>query len=147
MIYLSRLGAVCTAASIFGQAAGGLLGSINCRVPLYTSACLSGVALLLTIFCAKESNPKVIAKHRKGNAVDNIEQKQSPSTSTAITDIENKSIPMTEAKHAGPVFRVSILMVICFLHEFCMNFSTAGYASRFSIYISEKFNMTTFVLS
>ena len=146
VIYLSRLDALRFAASMVGQAMGGLLGNINCRTPLYVSALLSAIALLLTIFGAKESNPRIIAK-RKEKSKDARIKTTSSSDQDSTTVVTVANIPKEEKDKPNPVFKLTSLMVVCFIYEFFVNFTTAGCGSRFSIYVADKYSMTTGVLS
>ena len=45
------------------------------------------------------------------------------------------------------VFKITSLMVFCFIYEFCVRFAQAGYNSRYSIYIANKFNINSVTLS
>ena len=60
--------------------------------------------------------------------------------------IENSE---SDNKDNQPVaeFHLTSLMILCLLIEFCRNFSVGGLSSRYSLYISEKFDMTTLILS
>ena len=51
-----------------------------------------------------------------------------------------------EAKsHPRP--KVTKLMVLCFIHEFCLRWTNMAYNSRYSIYITDRWNVSSSVFS
>ena len=154
VIYLSRMDAVITVACVIGQAAGGVLGMNNCRVPLYVSAGLSAIAMLVAIVGAKESNPKILAKRQHSKQTSESSTESKPSSETEVemktqTGAEVSKAPVADVEANKPVstFHITTLSIICFIYTLCFSFSTAGYQSRYCLYITEKFSMSTFTLS
>ena len=150
--------AVITVACVIGQAAGGVLGMNNCRVPLYVSACLSAIAMFVAIVGAKESNPKILAKRQSDKQTAEPSTKLESNTEVksetmANTETENEmktsqsSVVDVELNKHTPAFHMTELSIICFFYTLCFSFSTAGYQSRYCLYITEKFSMSTFTLS
>ena len=150
--------AVITVACVIGQAAGGVLGMNNCRVPLYVSACLSAIAMLVAIFGAKESNPKIVAKRQRSKQTSESSTKSKPTSENEVemktqtetqTGGEVSKEPAVDVEANKPVstFHITTLSIICFIYTLCFSFSTAGYQSRYCLYITEKFSMSTFTLS
>ena len=69
---------------------------------------------------------------------------KSTETSTEVKSAETKA--STESKsHPRP--KVTKLMVLCFIHEFCLRWTNMAYNSRYSIYITDRWNVSSSVFS
>ena len=90
----------------------------------FVASSCAGTALIVAIFFLKETNPKLV--HH--------------SSSTPSTD-------STTNPTSQPHLHVTSLMIICFIYEFCVRFSQAGYNSRYGIYVTNKFGINSVVFS
>ena len=149
--------------------------------PSFVSATASGIALLLGIFLLQESNPRVLARKgvkdvvngkvagdagvESGDANQAIDNKSSKATQTNDTkngdtiqnDTKNgdtiqndtKNGDTKQTKPSRP--RVTKLMLLCFLHEFCIRWVAMAYNSRYNsrynIYITDRWNVPSTVFS
>lgn len=131
--------------------------------PSFVSATASGIALLLGIFLLQESNPRVLA--RKG--VKEVEIKDvvngkvagdagvesgdagvKSGEATQTTDTKNSKATQNDTKQTKPSRpRVTKLMLLCFLHEFCIRWVAMAYNSRYNIYITDRWNVSSTVFS
>ena len=84
------------------------------------------------MFLLQETNPRVLAKREK-----KATEEASPQPSTQ---------PSKETKsHPRP--KVTKLMVLCFIHEFCLRWTNMAYNSRYSIYITDRWHVSSSVFS
>ena len=135
--------------------------------PSFVSATASGIALLLGIFLLQESNPRVLA--RKGvkdvvngkvagdagvesgdtnQAIDNKSSKATQTNDTKNGDTIQNDTKNGDTKQTKPSRpRVTKLMLLCFLHEFCIRWVAMAYNSRYNIYITDRWNVSSTVFS
>ena len=141
--------------------------------PSFVSATASGIALLLGIFLLQESNPRVLARKgvkdvvngkvagdagvesgdagvKSGEATQTTDTKSGEATQndtkngdTIQNDTKNGDTKQT--KPSRP--RVTKLMLLCFLHEFCIRWVAMAYNSRYNIYITDRWNVPSTVFS
>ena len=139
----------------------------------FVSAGASGIALLLAIFLLQESNPRVLAKRgvkdvelvevesgegvhvmeaKGGNSV-NAANASAADASTADatptkatpTNATNPADDTTSTKPSRP--KITKLMILCFVHEFCIRWTAMAYNSRYNIYITDRWNVSSSVFS
>ena len=66
-----------------------------------------------------------------------------------IEDKEDKEKEMKEERNKSKKetkpgkLHITQLMVICFIYEFCVRFAQGGYNSRYGIYVTRKFGITS----
>ncbi|KNB43926.1 MFS transporter [Blastocystis sp. subtype 4] len=118
--YLTRLEGCISAAYIIGPAVGGVLAQVNYHFPMYVAGVISGIAMVIALFILKESHPGLILILEK--------QKKEP----------KKSIVKP---------RITLLMLSCFVSEFCIRWAASAYDSRYGIYLSDKFEIKSFTYS
>ena len=109
----------------------------------FVSAAASGIALLLGIFLLQETNPRVLAK-REAKEVEVISTEVK---STEVKSTETKSETKSEEAKSHPRPKVTKLMVLCFVHEFCLRWTNMAYNSRYTIYITDRWNVSSSVFS
>lgn len=86
-----------------------------------------------------------------GDANQAIDIKSSKATQTNDTKngetIQNdtKNNDTKQTKPSRP--RVTKLMLLCFLHEFCIRWVAMAYNSRYNIYITDRWNVPSTVFS
>ena len=85
---------------------------------------VSGVSLLFALFFLKESNPVILAKQR-GEKVEQKKEEKKPKVKVHIT----------------------LTMILCFIYEFCVRWDLNTFNSRYGIYMSDKFGMSSSVFS
>ena len=126
--------------------------------PSFVSATASGIALLLGIFLLQESNPRVLA--RKGvkdvvngkvagdAGVESGDAGVKSGEATQTTDTKSGEATQNDTKQTKPSRpRVTKLMLLCFLHEFCIRWVAMAYNSRYNIYITDRWNVSSTVFS
>ena len=84
---------------------------------------VSGAALLFALFFLKESNPVILAKQRG----EKVEQKKEEKPKVKV--------------------HITLTMVLCFIYEFCVRWDLNTFNSRYGIYMSDKFGMSSSVFS
>ncbi|KAK8802724.1 hypothetical protein WA171_006398, partial [Blastocystis sp. BT1] len=127
--YLTRLEGCISAAYIIGPAVGGVLAQVNYHFPMYVAGVISGIAMVIALFILKESHPGLVDEEgnpRRGKT--EKKQKKEP----------KKSIVKP---------RITLLMLSCFVSEFCIRWAASAYDSRYGIYLSDKFEIKSFTYS
>ena len=115
--------------------------------PSFVSATASGIALLLGIFLLQESNLRVLA--RKGvKDVENGEVAGDAGVESGDAGVKSGEATQNDTKQTKPSRpRVTKLMLLCFLHEFCIRWVAMAYNSRYNIYITDRWNVPSTVFS
>lgn len=81
-----------------------------------------------------------------GDANQAIDNKSSKATQT--NDTKNGDTIQNDTKQTKPSRpRVTKLMLLCFLHEFCIRWVAMAYNSRYNIYITDRWNVSSTVFS
>ena len=78
------------------------------------------------------------AKTTDANAID------SKPTDAKPTDAKTTE-ETTPAKLSRP--KITKLMILCFVHEFCIRWTAMAYNSRYNIYITDRWNVSSLVFS
>lgn len=67
---------------------------------------------------------------------------------TQTTDTKSGEATQNDTKQTKPSRpRVTKLMLFCFLHEFCIRWVAMAYNSRYNIYITDRWNVSSTVFS
>ena len=81
-----------------------------------------------------------------GDANQAIDIKSSKATQT--TDTKNGDTIQNDTKQTKQSRpRVTKLMLLCFLHEFCIRWVAMAYNSRYNIYITDRWNVSSTIFS
>ena len=114
----------------------------------------AGVALILGLFILEESNPYILEKRKmkKSGVVTSNQSKEGDGTTAVISEDREEQKEVKEVKveadtnkkeKTSGTFHITQLMVICFIYEFCVRFAQGGYNSRYGIYVTRKFGITS----
>lgn len=129
----------------------------------FVASSCAGLALVLALFILEESNPSVLEKRRmKKNAmvskVEGNAGKGEEMTTTTPGKLEG-GIEEEKEKEKEEVVVVAVietkpaklhftqLMIISFIYEFCVRFAQGGYNSRYGIYVTRKFGISSDIFS
>ena len=109
------------------------------------------------LFILEESNPSILEKRemKKSGKVKNDQSEEVEQTTTVINengeeqteqqdvkDVKDDTDSNKREKTPGKL-HITQLMVICFIYEFCVRFAQGGYNSRYGIYVTRKFGITS----
>ena len=128
---MARLAATNSIAYVLGPAVSAALIAVNLRFPFFVSGAISGIAFILSFFL-KESNMAYLQRKQQ--------QQHSTTTSASVSVPEESSSSVASAServHFKPI------MPFCFFLEFCTSWTSGCYNSRYAIYLSDKFGVTT----
>ena len=131
-VFMARVSAANSGAYVLGPAVSAALILVNLRFPFFVAGAISGIAFILSFFFLKESNMAYLQR----------KQQQQHSTATATSasvsvSKESSSSVASERVHFKPI------MPFCFFLEFCTSWTSGCYNSRYAIYLSDKFGVTT----
>ena len=129
---MARLAATNSIAYVLGPAVSAALIAVNLRFPFFVSGAISGIAFILSFFFLKESNMAYLQRKQQ--------QQHSTTTSASVSVPEESSSSVASAServHFKPI------MPFCFFLEFCTSWTSGCYNSRYAIYLSDKFGVTT----
>lgn len=131
-------------------------------IPRFVASACAGLALLLALFILEESNPSVLEKRRmKKNAKASKVEGNAGKGEEMTTATPEKSEDVVEEKKAEEVvveaeavtetkpatLHFTQLMIISFIYEFCVRFAQGGYNSRYGIYVTRKFGISSDIFS
>lgn len=143
--YLSRLDACVSFAFIVGPTLGGFLAQVNNHFPMYIAGVISGIAMIVALIFLKESNPKVLKqmeeKAKKSKSGDG-KASQEDSEVKAIVENRAEEKPKPKAK-----VRVTKTMILCLTFEFCIKWTINAFASRYGIYLNDKWGVSSLAYS
>ena len=160
--YLSRLDACISFAYIVGPGIGGVLAQVNNHFPMYVAGVVSGIAMIVAMIFLEESNPKVLkqrelkAKKAKKNEVINGEVRKGDietdaKVETKVDEQQEQGRQEEEEKEDQPKpkarVRVTSTMALCFIYEFCIRWALNAFDSRYGIYLTDKWNMSSIAYS
>ena len=132
-MFMARLAATNSIAYVLGPAVSAALIAVNLRFPFFVAGAISGIAFILSFFFLKESNMAYLQRkqqqHSTATSASVSVSKESPSSSS--------SSATSERVHFKPI------MPFCFFLEFCTSWTSGCYNSRYAIYLSDKFGVTT----
>ena len=129
-MFMARLAATNSIAYVLGPAVSAALIAVNLRFPFFVAGAISGIAFILSFFFLKESNMAYLQRKQ---------QKHSTATSASV------SVPKESHSAASASERVHFkpIMPFCFFLEFCTSWTSGCCNSRYAIYLSDKFGVTT----
>ena len=131
--YLSRLDACISVAYIVGPAIGGVLAQVNNRFPMYVAGVVSGVAMIVALIFLKESNPKVLKRW---------EEKKN--RKKGIADESKVAVPETKPLKKPKIHvKITPIMILCFIFEFCIRWTLNAYDSRYGIFLTDKWDISS----
>ena len=149
--YLSRLDACISFGYIIGPAIGGILVQVNNHFPMYVAGVVSGIAMIVAMIFLEESNPKVLKqREKKAKRIEMTNDKENKG------DVENdakvhEQQPEQEEKEEQPKPKAKVgvtsTMALCFIYEFCIRWALNAFDSRYGIYVSDKWGMSSIAYS
>ena len=157
--YLSRLDACISFAYIVGPGIGGVLAQVNNHFPMYVAGVVSGIAMIVAMIFLEESNPKVLKqrelKAKKNEVTNDKENKGDIETDakveTKVDEQQEQGRQEEEEKEDQPKskarVRVTSTMALCFIYEFCIRWALNAFDSRYGIYLTDKWNMSSIAYS
>lgn len=131
--YLSRLDACISVAYIVGPAIGGVLAQVNNRFPMYVAGVVSGLAMIVALIFLKESNPKVLKRWEERK---NRTKGVNTESKTAVPETKPLKKPRIRVK-------ITPIMILCFIFEFCIRWTLNAYDSRYGIFLTDKWNISS----
>ena len=144
-------------AYIVGPGIGGILAQVNNHFPMYVAGVVSGIAMIVALIFLEESNPKVLKqkalKSKKSKKVEMIngEVHKGDIETEAKVDTKVDEQQEQEGKEEQPKpkakIRVTSTMVLCFIFEFCIRWSLNAFDSRYGIYVTDKWGMSSITYS
>ena len=131
-VFMARVSAANSGAYVLGPAVSAALILVNLRFPFFVAGAISGIAFILSFFFLKESNMAYLQR----------KQQQQHSTATATSasvsvSKESSSSVASERVHFKPI------LPFCLFLEFCTSWTCGCYNSRYAIYLSDKFGVST----
>ena len=140
-------------AYIIGPAIGGILAQVNNHFPMYVAGVVSGIAMIVALIFLEESNPKILKqkalkskkskKSKKSEVEGSIEASKEDIETVAKVETKEKSPkPKSEMK-----VRVTSTMVLCFIVEFCNKWVISAFDSRYGIYVTDKWGVSSIAYS
>ena len=152
--YLSRLDACISFAFIIGPAIGGILAQVNNHFPMYVAGVVSGIAMIVALIFLEESNPKILkqkALKSKKSKKSEVEGSSEDIETKAKVDTKVDEQQEQEGKEEQPKpkakIRVTSTMVLCFIFEFCIRWTLNAFDSRYGIYVTDKWGMSSITYS
>ena len=130
---MARLAATNSIAFVLGPAVSAALIAVNLRFPFFVSGAISGIAFILSFFL-KESNMAYLQRKQ---------QQHSTTTSASVSVAKESHSTSSSVASASERVHFKPIMPFCFFLEFCTSWTGGCYNSRYAIYLSDKFGVTT----
>ena len=141
-MFMARLAATNSIAYVLGPAVSAALISVNLRFPFFVAGAVSGIAFILSFFFLKESNMAYLQrKQRKQQQQHSAAGSTATSTSASVS--VSKESHSSSSSSASERVHFKPIMPFCFFLEFCTSWTSGCYNSRYAIYLSDKFGVTT----
>ena len=120
----------------------------------YAAGAVSGIAMISALIWLRESHPLLVDE--EGNQIRRrVVQPKEISTDNGRkcelinhfiyclvhNDLEKKVVV------SPPRPRITSLMIMCFINEFCVKWSLNAFESRYGIYVSDRWNVSSPVFS
>lgn len=106
--------------------------------------------MIIAFIWLKESHPLLVDENgtKIRNKVEKVEKHTSEGRLCARYERDLMSVWLRVGKKTERVRpRVTALMLMCFINEFCVRWSINAFESRYGIYISDRWNVTSPVFS
>ena len=155
--YLSRLDACISFAFIVGPAIGGILAQVNNHFPMYVAGIVSGIAMIVALIFLKESNPKILkerelkAKKAKQNEMEGSKVNKGDAETAAVVEVKADEQQEQERKEEQPKTKSRVkftsTMALCFIFEFCIRWTLNAFDSRYGIYVTDKWGVSSIAYS
>lgn len=143
---MSRLDACGSFSFIVGPALGGVLAQVSNHFPMYIAGIISGVAMIIAFIFLKESNPRIIKDKIAKKKKEKGETSNSAlDTDKVILDLQEKAVkekPITKTK-----VRITSTMILCLVFEFSIRWTINAFASRYGIYLNDKWGVNSIAYS
>ena len=137
---MARLAATNSIAYVLGPAVSAALISVSLRFPFFVAGGVSGIAFFLSFFFLKESNTAyLLRKQHLASSPSDAATSDSSSASASISKKKAIVSAPSEKVHFKPI------MPFCFFLEFCTSWTSGCCNSRYAIYLSDKFGVSTTV--
>ena len=141
-MFMARLAATNSIAFVLGPAVSAALISVNLRFPFFVAGAVSGIAFILSFFFLKESNMAYLQrKQRKQQQQHSATGSTATSTSASVS--VSKESHSSSSSSASERVHFKPIMPFCFFLEFCTSWTSGCCNSRYAIYLSDKFGVTT----
>ena len=141
-IFMARVSAANSGAYVLGPAVSAGLILVNLRFPFFVAGAVSGIAFFLSFFFLKESNMAYLQrKQRKQQQQHSATGSTATSTSASVS--VSKESHSSSSSSASERVHFKPIMPFCFFLEFCTSWTSGCCNSRYAIYLSDKFGVTT----
>ena len=149
---MSRLDACGSFSFIVGPAFGGVLAQVNNHFPMYIAGTISGIAMIVAFIFLKESNPKILKQReerqakKKEDLEENEKSNGTPETESTVLGQQEQGAKEEKSTTKTKV-RVTSTMIFCLIFEFCIRWTINAFASRYGIYINDKWGVSSMAYS
>ena len=148
--YLSRLDACGSFSFIVGPALGGVLAQVSNHFPMYIAGLISGIAMIVAFIFLKESNPKIIrqkeAKKVKNELEKGEKSNNSLDTENVVLRQQEKELN-NEKSNTKTKVKITSTMILCLVFEFSIRWTINAFASRYGIYLNDKWGVSSMAYS
>ena len=136
---MARVSAANSGAYVLGPAVSAALILVNLRFPFFVAGAISGIAFILSFFFLKESNMAYLQRKQQ--------QQHSAAASTTATatsvSVPKESHSSSSSAATSERVRFKPILPFCLFLEFCTSWTCGCYNSRYAIYLSDKFGVST----
>ena len=150
---MSRLDACISFAFIIGPAIGGILAQVNNHFPMYVAGVVSGIAMIVALIFLEESNPKILKqkarkskKSKKSKSEVEVSKEDIETEAKVETKVDEQQEQEEKPKPKAKI-RVTSTMILCFIFEFCIRWTLNAFDSRYGIYVTDKWGVSSIAYS
>ena len=131
------------------------LAQVNNHFPMYVAGVVSGIAMIVALIFLEESNPKILkqkalkSKKSKKSEVEGSSEsgKEDIETEAKVETKVDEQQEQEEQPKPKAKIRVTSTMVLCFIFEFCIRWTLNAFDSRYGIYITDKWGVSSIAYS
>lgn len=135
---------------IVGPALGGVLAQVSNHFPMYIAGIISGIAMIVAFIFLKESNPKIVRQKEAKRVKKELEKVEksnnSLDTENVVKGQQEKEVNKVESNTKTKV-RITSTIILCLAFEFSIRWTINAFASRYGIYLNDKWGVSSIAYS
>lgn len=135
---------------IVGPALGGVLAQVSNHFPMYIAGIISGIAMIVAFIFLKESNPKIVRQKEAKRVKKELEKVEKSNNSLYTENVvkgqQEKEVNKVESNTKTKV-RITSTIILCLAFEFSIRWTINAFASRYGIYLNDKWGVSSIAYS
>lgn len=117
---------------------------------MYIAGIISGIAMIVAFIFLKESNPKIVRQKEAKRVKKELEKVEksnnSLDTENVVKGQQEKEVNKVESNTKTKV-RITSTMILCLAFEFSIRWTINAFASRYGIYLNDKWGVSSMAYS